>query len=55
MGVTQMNVTWNQVTRYFAATAANMNKAPLPTIKNGRHAGRVDLNALRAQQEAGRA
>ena len=42
-----MNTTWNQVARYFAAIAANDNCAPSPKIKTGRHAGRVDLNALR--------
>jgi hypothetical protein len=42
-----MTVTWSQVSRYFAALAANDNSAPMPVIKTGRHAGRVDLNAVR--------
>jgi hypothetical protein len=42
-----MTTTWNQVTRYFIAISANDNSAPRPLIKTGRHAGRVDLNALR--------
>jgi len=40
-----MNVTWGQINRYFQTIAANTNDAP--RIRTGRHAGRVDLNALR--------
>lgn len=40
-----MNVTWNQIARYFAKQAANDNDAP--RIRSGRHAGKVDLNKMR--------
>lgn len=42
-----MNTTWAQVTRYYVGISANNNEAPAPKIKSGRHAGKVDLNALR--------